>query len=354
MSVKDQIILDFLLTHNNQKNNLTALVNELSHSCDDMLKTCMFRSKQTPCMNLFRQSSLPDGRSCCVSKNSIVSGESEPTSWFLEWSGEQFGLSVILDLETDEYLPSSQTFGAEILIFDPRSHPYSLTYGVSSIMATYKEATFISIDPAVDNNTYATGDDGDTVCRRTMPSLHGLQEKILYSVSECQFRCIMLHLFHPCECYLYKHRRNKRRNYFEDFNSMLEDCRCPPSCESVLYQTSTYNLNIDQDSNPNNQNESHVFIYFENMFVNSYEREPIYTSMELFAQIIGHCSLFFGASLASIVELIYFFTLRLLCELYTNQERKKDEEKRKADTKQICGVPQEGNIDCNEILDYID
>ncbi|XP_039285480.1 uncharacterized protein LOC120351642 [Nilaparvata lugens] len=307
--INERALLSFILRENGLSNSLSKIMKELSHSCDDMLKTCKLGSFLTPCKNLFKQAILPVSRSCCISKNSIITGDTNDLPiWTQVSNGVSFGVFLNLDLETNEYLPQSATlsYGAEIMIFDPRSHPYSLTFGVSSMFASYKEVTFISVDPSVDNNTYAHEGDDHSVCKRSYPSVKHSNRTFHYSFSECQFRCMMSKMLEACQCILYKHsfeekheecpvrgiqcindylREATMKDYGvaeHDEHVILNECKCPPACESILYKSTTSTLIRDHSTNPTN--ETHVFIFFERSFVNLYEREPIYTAMELLGE----------------------------------------------------------------------
>ncbi|RZF40466.1 hypothetical protein LSTR_LSTR000345 [Laodelphax striatellus] len=386
---KERELLKYVLEQNGQSNNLSGLLTELSHSCDDMLKEgCLFNSKIVPCKDLFMQSFLSWGRSCCVTKNSMISTHASGTDrpiWYLNASSMRHGLFVNLDLETEEYMSQPTIlgptfFGAEVIIFDARSHPTETSFGSSFHIASYGEVTLIQIDPEVENNTYSTGDYG-SVCRRDIPlatDFNGVDSQIMlpYSFSECLFQCIINEMQFPqCQCYIYMHkvhggrrecsldgweclfrnldRRLRDVNYeygFEEY--ILDQCKCLPACESILYKSTSSSL--ISNSQFRETNETHISIYYDKEFANLYERKPFYTFEQLLVQFIGLCSLFFGGSIVSIVELIYFITLRLLCELYTNQKPKKDEELKRLDMEEICEGTKEGKIYWNEILANID
>ncbi|XP_039284726.1 sodium channel protein Nach-like [Nilaparvata lugens] len=374
---KQKKLLSLILIKNGQYRNITRIVKELSHSCDDMLKVCKFNRIIFPCKSLFKFGIVPGSHGCCLSKNTYIAGHSSGSSiWKAESSGLVTGLYLSLDLEINEYVPQARlpANGAEIMIFDHRSHPFKTSsFGVTSILAAYKEATFVSIDVSVESNNYSIGDDG-SVCRRYMRSP---TKQMPYSTSECLFRCMMAKLHIPCACSFYQHDfkgeyaecairgleclREQRLKIEAEFDgvdqtpSLMTQCKCPLACDSLLYISTPSSIALDQSSET--LNETHVYIFFENPFVNLFVREPIFTAEKLFLQIIGQCSLFFGGSLASIVELIYFITLRLLCELYTNQKPRKEMEKgerRRLDMEEICEGTKEGKIYWNEILANID
>lgn len=79
-------------------------------------------------------------------------------------------------------------------------------------------------------------------------------------------------------------------------------------------------------------------IYFkENQFITS-RRSELYGSTDFLAAIGGLLGLFMGVSVLSIVEIIYFCTLRLCCNLRSRKGRKNKNRIAAAEANIIPGI----------------
>ncbi|XP_055382439.1 pickpocket protein 28-like [Condylostylus longicornis] len=111
-------------------------------------------------------------------------------------------------------------------------------------------------------------------------------------------------------------------------------CNCLPACTSIAYDSEvTQSLLKDNGSNYDTQNEfarSIMNVYFaKNQFLSA-KRSELYGIADLVANIGGLFGLFMGVSILSLVEIIYFCTLRLCVNMKMRKKAKKKlEEKAK-------------------------
>ncbi|RZC42235.1 ASC domain containing protein, partial [Asbolus verrucosus] len=93
----------------------------------------------------------------------------------------------------------------------------------------------------------------------------------------------------------------------------LSKCDCLPSCSSIKYNVKTSETALS--SGWINESHSTIFIYFEDMEFITIERKELFSSTDFWANCGGLLGLFIGFSFLSFVEVIYFITLRSICNV---------------------------------------
>lgn len=109
-------------------------------------------------------------------------------------------------------------------------------------------------------------------------------------------------------------------------NYPREYCKCFPGCESISYDTeiSYANLNLakyhaaasgepTKESLFYDKKLSKVVIFFKEEEFHVSKRSELYSGFELVGTIGGLLGLYMGISVLSVLELIYYFSLRLFC-----------------------------------------
>jgi acid-sensing ion channel, other len=99
-------------------------------------------------------------------------------------------------------------------------------------------------------------------------------------------------------------------------------CNCWPACTTISYEVETNQVSLSQDStkvlNETDDENDEVlltrvsFLFKEAQFFAS-KRSELFGQTDFFANCGGLLGLFMGVSLLSIVEIVYFFSIRLLC-----------------------------------------
>lgn len=115
-------------------------------------------------------------------------------------------------------------------------------------------------------------------------------------------------------------------NLFYQRNFPREYCKCFPGCESITYDTeiSYANLNLAKynaaasgeavdESYFYDEKLSKVSIFFKEEEFHVSKRSELYSGFELVGTIGGLLGLYMGISVLSVLELIYYFSLRLFC-----------------------------------------
>lgn len=102
-------------------------------------------------------------------------------------------------------------------------------------------------------------------------------------------------------------------------SATLKSCNCLPECNSIEYN---YNIIRDafEDLNVSeNLSATAASIYFGDDYFIAYKRFESYGTVRLLSNIGGYLGLFLGASVLSLVEVIYFFTLRFVDDFWYTQ-----------------------------------
>ena len=102
-------------------------------------------------------------------------------------------------------------------------------------------------------------------------------------------------------------------------------CNCMPSCTSITYdyEISQQDWNIEDLYKARNKTMPSFFaivftkikILFKEAKISTTERSELYGFHDFMADCGGLLGLFMGVSILSVIELIYYFTLRLVCNL---------------------------------------
>ncbi|XP_073961897.1 pickpocket protein 28-like isoform X2 [Choristoneura fumiferana] len=111
-------------------------------------------------------------------------------------------------------------------------------------------------------------------------------------------------------------------------------CKCKPSCTSIEYEAETSQADFDWRAiftsyqwpiapEMNDTYMTRIFIFFkEAQFITS-RRSELYGQTDFLANCGGLLGLFMGFSFLSVVEIIYFLTLRLWCALWKKKSKKR-------------------------------
>ncbi|KAL1497372.1 hypothetical protein ABEB36_008353 [Hypothenemus hampei] len=123
-----------------------------------------------------------------------------------------------------------------------------------------------------------------------------------------------------------------RHHLGKDSNIALKHfCYCPDMCNDIDYNVeitesdydtprkmATLGINVPEDKE--GVSSSQLLIYFKGSTFIPQERNELFDNFDFLANVGGLLGLFIGFSLLSMVELIYFLTLRIICnvKLYKN------------------------------------
>ncbi|KAM3963282.1 pickpocket protein 28-like isoform 2-T2 [Aphomia sociella] len=169
----------------------------------------------------------------------------------------------------------------------------------------------------------------------------------IYTQRNCELECLSNHTAHRCGCVpLYMPhgpetkvcgfgKRECVTNAFEELSlskstldegtkHLSKDCDCLEACTELkydaevaqaVYDMTKYRQNPDPDIAQEFRQPSGLVVYFAEELFTSLLRSELYGRVDFLASCGGIMGLFMGFSFLSVVEIIYYFTLRLFCRI---------------------------------------
>ncbi|ALC43319.1 CG8546 [Drosophila busckii] len=182
----------------------------------------------------------------------------------------------------------------------------------------------------------------------------------IYSQSNCELECLANYTLTKCGCVKFSMPRNvnmpvcgadslKCYNEAEDKLLLQEfqqgqstekinargktDCNCLPSCTSIAYEAEISQADFDYktvaskdsvEAKREGMKMSRVSIFFKEAQFLTSRRSELYGTTDFLANCGGLLGLFMGVSTLSIVELVYFCTVRLISNLRMRRKTRKE------------------------------
>jgi acid-sensing ion channel, other len=91
----------------------------------------------------------------------------------------------------------------------------------------------------------------------------------------------------------------------------LENCNCLPACNSVAYEAEVFQTDYNSLENSSKIEYSRLVVGFKEVQFMTIQRAELYGRTDFIANCGGLLGLFMGISVLSVVEIVYYFTLRL-------------------------------------------
>ncbi|XP_037040267.1 pickpocket protein 28 [Bradysia coprophila] len=352
----------------------------VSQPCSEMLMECKFATETQVCMELFNTVLTDDG--LCCTFNSVhpmfllqhynatdefdsVSNTGNFTA--VEWTpedswkngsrattypraaagpGSHMGLSVILEAGLEDYYCSSgNSAGFKILLHNPTETPKISDFGFSIALG---QETRVVITPRLS--------DASPLIR----SVHTEQRQCIfaneanltyyrtYSRKNCEMECEARIVEEKCGCVQFYMPRMKedtdicsQKDYkcSEKFSIISElginqtySCNCLPGCFEISYKPSVYISELGNGSyltadkalmskHVQRKSVAVVHIYYEESYFRSFTKEELIGFTEFLSNTGGLLGLFMGFSVVSIIEIIYFVSLRPYCASRRNRNK---------------------------------
>ncbi|KAG5869552.1 hypothetical protein JTB14_002297 [Gonioctena quinquepunctata] len=357
-------------------------------SCSDMMKVCEWSSRKRSCDDLFNNDLTDEGLCCSFNRlppskifrnpndiqllnqtypNNVYDWNPE-TGFTEEDSGDEdvvpkrplgagshLGLTVVIDAQIDEYYCSStSSIGFKIILSNPIETPKMAAFG--SLLSPGVEVRY-SITPSVREAS-------DTL--RSIPlkkrqcyfaNERRLQYYRSYTQRNCNLECQSNYTYESCRCIPYYLPRNKTikacgKADMECLNEATDDleksygngssCNCLPGCfELVFSETKSYgelsaklnDIRINSSMYESEKDFDEYYLknvavahfFFPNSKFTKQIKSELYGFTEILSNIGGLLGLFMGFSFLSLVEVIYFISLRVLCKLFKKQDSKQDQ-----------------------------
>ncbi|XP_048479066.1 pickpocket protein 28-like [Plutella xylostella] len=271
----------------------------------------------------------------------------------------KFNLNILLHSSLKDHDETCNPFGSGFKIFlhNPADLPHS---SVHSYAALPRQLSSLALTFHSTTTSHNLRKYHPEVRQCYFQSERFLRYFHIYTQNNCMLECRANYTFHRCECvpfYLpYKNSDNVCTEYDSDCITIAiqelgeremraslglekEACRCLPACNSVTYEAeilkTEYNfknyiknlyklINVTYLEGNDSVEYSVIEVYYKQERFPSIRRSELFGVTDVVANCGGLLGLFLGFSFLSLVEIVYFTTLRLFCQIRRRKQLKQE------------------------------
>ncbi|XP_076229162.1 pickpocket protein 28 isoform X2 [Nomia melanderi] len=278
----------------------------------------------------------------------------ESIPWRPYGAGQYYGLTLVLDADIAEYYCSSTaSVGFKMLLHNPVETPKIAEYAFA---ITPGEETRILVTPQISTAMKTI----INVPQKKRKCFFTSERKLLYYRTYTQRNCILEceanFTQKICQCVQYympkslntpicekkddqcatTARRAMERQFYDDDGSTIsinasetQSCNCYPGCFEINYNVEISqskivpSFNIDEiyvkkDREYFAKNMAVVHLFFVETQFTKFVKNDLFGFTEFLSSTGGLLGLFMGFSFMSLVEVVYFMTLRIWCRIFRN------------------------------------
>ncbi|XP_044745338.1 sodium channel protein Nach-like [Coccinella septempunctata] len=309
-------------------NDLVTVLRKIGPSCDEMLVQCRWNGEAMDCLNIFEETLTIDGICCSFnyygSRFDFMPNYTTNTGW-------RSGLSVALNpLPQKEQYSTGKSTGVKVTIHNSMEYP-----GFERTFKTVSNGfySFFQITAEKLMNTeevqYLTKEQRKCV----FSGEKTLTYHKSYHFSNCVAETHSRLLFEFCGCVPFYFtfsvspkcsisQMECLQRYVKERRAIdPTDINCPARCENVIYKVLTSNVVMNNASiglQDVHRRQDSSGIRIDVFFTGTHtllSRDVLTSSLDLLSSIGGIYGLFMGCSIITIVELIYYSTLRFSVNL---------------------------------------
>ncbi|XP_058830343.1 pickpocket protein 28-like [Topomyia yanbarensis] len=334
--------------------NPAKMMLEMNQPCEQLIKYCYWLGVEVPCSKYVQVTKTHIGFCCSFNadKSMFVGHKANvrstgPVNIRLSGAGKNVGLSVIVDIQPDNYLaPAKSFYGAEVFVHNPQDFPSD-----SDLVDT--------IQPGWDVDFCVTPFPiGSSSSLKRVPLLQRqcymadegkLQSNNQFSLNLCMSECRLRTIIKLCQCVPFYYADfniteaenaplctlqkvdclRHFRKYFYSLRPPSEvsnehmgfelgmNCDCMPSCSFLSYNVQSISSWRHTDSftssyfgHRNVSDYATLHVHFKDLYCVKYRREAFMTWDSLLACFGGIFGLCMGGSVLSLVELFYYFIVK--------------------------------------------
>ncbi|KAH8238226.1 hypothetical protein KR032_001299 [Drosophila birchii] len=362
-----------------------AILVEVAQPCEKMLLYCSFGSREEECSLLFNSILTDDGLCCnfnALDPSYLIRNYSDDVRWEpaqpnmryepIDWTPEKgyarklpefyyprtsggtgirMGLTVVLNASIAEYYcTKSMSVGFKVLVHNPAELPKVSNYGF--VVTAGREAR-IPIEPVYEDALPTIRSIKKSVRRCLFSDENDLAYYRAYSRKNCELECEAKLLLRECSCVLYYLPRidpmarvcgpndnactDRVQTEIESSLTNLSCESCWPGCFELTYKATLSTASIVADprfqagenlpdylfkgpySNASEMSILH-FYYMSNIF-RSTTKSEMFGFTEFLSNTGGLLGLFMGFSIFSVIEIVYYITVRPYCASRTLRQR---------------------------------
>ncbi|XP_048521694.1 pickpocket protein 28-like [Dendroctonus ponderosae] len=321
-----------------------------------MLKSCQWGSQYVDCDEVFNNDLTDEGLCCSFNrlppslifrnlKDISILNQTFPNNVY-DWNAEKgfedaeygeftiprrplgagahLGLSVVLDAQVANYhCSSTRSIGFKVILANPIETPKMADFG---FLISPGFETRVTIEPSVREATETLRDVAVQKRQCYFSNERPLQYYRFYSQRNCLLECQSNYTLNLCECVPYYLPKNKQIKYCGKIEKFCVET-AKNDMETVVGNGSTslfkiFHVSLACVSSPHSsartfrQNMAVVQFYFYNSKFTKELKSQLYGFTEILSNVGGLLSLCLGFSFLSLVEIFYFITLRLCCEVF--------------------------------------
>ncbi|XP_049542723.1 pickpocket protein 11-like [Anopheles darlingi] len=356
--------------------NPVSMLLELSQPCGDLIKVCYWLGTEVPCSTIIRRTRTDNGYCCSYNVDEtmeplIALGNPNisrlPNQGYrpkqLSGAGRHVGLSLLIDVQPDTYMaPTKSFYGAEVYVHDSHDFPSDADYehvlqpgwdvAMSVVPLPIESSSTMRQVPEEMRNCFLADEDDDAVWTQHF--------NLNVCLAECRLRtiiklcnCVPFYYVdmnieeskNVTVCALFNSRclRFFRRYFYSLQPDMGSDgdvsefkfgmaCDCKPPCSVLNYNVQTIASQRQSNSltsaNYGGRNVSQyatLNVHFKDLYCVKYKRDAYMTWDSLVATFGGIFGLCMGGSVLSMVELLYYFTVKPFTVYQEKMKRKRNE-----------------------------
>uniref|UniRef100_A0A182MEP0 Sodium channel protein Nach n=1 Tax=Anopheles culicifacies TaxID=139723 RepID=A0A182MEP0_9DIPT len=349
--------------------NPDKLLLELNQPCEELIKVCYWLGSEVPCPKVIHRTRTDNGFCCSYNVDSTMQplllqrNETTPRHPYrpkrLSGAGRHVGLSILIDVQPETYMaPTKSYYGAEVYIHDSADFPSDADF---EHVAQPGWDVVMSVIPLPIESSSTMSQVPENMRKCFLPEESNAQSLDNFNLNVCMAECRLRTILKLCSCIPFyyselniEEARNMDmcslkhveclhyfRRYFyslradDSLDSELQDvefgmdCECKPPCSVLNYNVQTIASQRKSKSfksaNFGGRNVSMyatLNVHFKDIYCVKYKRDAYMTWDSLVATFGGIFGLCMGGSVLSIVELIYYFTIKPFTLYQSGRKRK--------------------------------
>uniref|UniRef100_A0A182UUX0 Uncharacterized protein n=1 Tax=Anopheles merus TaxID=30066 RepID=A0A182UUX0_ANOME len=318
--------------------NLDKLLLELTQPCEDLIKVCYWLGSEIPCSKIIRRTRTDNGFCCSYNVDTTMQplvlqqNQSHPRTPYrprrLSGAGRHVGLSILIDVQPDTYMaPTKSYYGAEVYIHDSSDFPSDADF---EHVAQPGWDVVMSVIPLPIESSTTMNQVPESMRKCFLPEESRTNGSDSFNLNVCMAECRLRTILKLCHCVpFYYADLSRMYGYFYSLRTddTLDpelndvefgmDCDCKPPCSVLNYNVQTIVSQRTSKSfmsaNFGGRNVSMyatLNVHFKDIYCVKYKRDAYMTWDSLVATFGGIFGLCMGGSVLSIVELVYYFTIK--------------------------------------------
>ncbi|KFB51116.1 AGAP006704-PA-like protein [Anopheles sinensis] len=319
--------------------NPNRLLLELSQPCSELIKVCYWLGSEVPCAQVIHRTKTDNGFCCSYNVDQAMqplvarrNGDSTDQGAHhgpyrpqrLSGAGRHVGLSLLIDIEPDTYMaPTKSFYGAEIYVHDSMDFPSDADF---EHVAQPGWDVVMSVIPLPIESSSTMRQVPEEMRKCFLPEESSEKQHAEMNLNVCLAQCRLRTILKLCNCvpfyyadlrYFYSLRPDSQSEADLTDVEFGMDCDCMPPCSVLNYNVETITSQrlskefvSSQFGGRNVSQYATLNVHFKDIYCVKYKRDAYMTWDSLVATFGGIFGLCMGGSVLSLVEMLYYFTVK--------------------------------------------